>query len=103
MGLQDQRGLFRNNNKGFRKNLGLYLTKIEIGSLSKFNGFAQHLGLYLKLRSPLLSAVGSPLPLIIRMLLPPALHIIIAATPVSRIILAEDAVILFFPQSLAVR
>lgn len=103
MGLQDQRGLLGSNTRGFRENLGLYLTKIEIGSLSKCNGFAQPLGLYLKLRSPLLSALGSPLPLITRMLLPPLLHIIIPATPVPRIILAEDAVVLFFPQSLALR
>ena len=60
-------------------------------------------GVYLNLRSPVLPAGGSPSPLIIRMLLPPAPHIIITATPVARIMLAEDAVILFFPQSLAVR
>jgi hypothetical protein len=101
MGLEDQRGLFWSNTKGFKENLGLYLTKIEIGSFSKFNGFAQPLGLYLKLRSPFLFPLLSPLPLIIRMPLPPLLHIIIPVMPVSRIILAEDAVVFLFPQSLA--
>ena len=98
-GLKNERCLFNRKDKSSKKDLGLYLTKKEINPLCKFNGFPQSLGLYLTRRSPLFPSL-SPSPLIIQMLLPPLLHILIPATPVTRILLGKDPVVLPFPQPL---
>ena len=86
--------------RAFKKDLGLYLTKKERGLFCKFNSFCQSLDLYLTRGSSLLLR-PSPLPLIVRMLLPPLLHLGISVTPVRRVSTDKVLEVLRFPQLLA--
>lgn len=86
--------------RAFKKDLGLYLTKKERGLFCKFNSFCQSLDLYLTRGSSLLLRL-SPLPLIVRMLLPPLLHLGISVTPVRGVSTDKVLEVLLFPQLLA--
>ena len=99
MDFENQRSLFHSNGNAFKMDLGLYLTEKKMNPLCKFDGFPQSLGLYLTRRSSLPLCL-SPSPLIIRMPLPPLLHLLIPLAPITRILLGKDPVVLLFSQPL---